>query len=268
MITHLDFPDIKPGETDDRTIDFTGRAGGQDIANANWAIAVSLDSQQNDPSAADRLDGDPTNAAAVTTHRFANMVNGVIYEVTVFATLKDGRVLSEYRYFSCNAEPLPVAVPSDVLTPERLKKDFPIFDNPAAFPTESIQFWIDQAVLLLRPERWRSVYLLGQELWVGHQLILDRYYAQAAGAVPGQGVGGGYGSYGSIPLMIGPAQSKSVNGVSVSYGFGMALETYGNPGYYNLTIFGQRWWRLAMMAGMGPIQIPGCGWNPSGTVVM
>jgi hypothetical protein len=79
------------------------------------------------------------------------------------------------------------------------------------------------------------------ELWVAHQLVLEKQAVAQAAA------GGNPGT------AIGVISSKSVNGVSVSYDISAITDNEG--GYYNQTIFGLRYWRLARVRGAGPIQL-------------
>jgi Protein of unknown function (DUF4054) len=89
------------------------------------------------------------------------------------------------------------------------------------------------------------------EMWVAHQIVLDKQAAAAAAT------GGDPGT------KIGIVSSKSVNGVSV--GFDVGATTGGvmqaDAGYYNQTIYGQRFYRLMRIRGSGPIQL-GIGQAP------
>jgi hypothetical protein len=61
---------------------------------------------------------------------------------------------------------------------------------------------------------------------------------------------------GGVPGMnMGLVSSKSVNGVSISYNNGLAIEA--NGGFWNLTSYGMRFLYFAKMAGSGPVQITG-----------
>lgn len=83
------------------------------------------------------------------------------------------------------------------------------------------------------------------EMWVAHQIVLEKQAiaAAAAGGDPG--------------TKVGIISNKSVNGVSV--GFDIGSVTGGtlqeNGGYYNQTIYGIRFYRLMRLRGAGPIQI-------------
>jgi hypothetical protein len=79
------------------------------------------------------------------------------------------------------------------------------------------------------------------ENWVAHQLVLEKQAIAAALA------GGDPGT------KIGVVSSKSVGSVSVSFDVSSLVEE--GAGYYNQTIYGMRFWRLAKAVSGGPIQI-------------
>lgn len=90
------------------------------------------------------------------------------------------------------------------------------------------------------------------EMWVAHQIVLEKQAVDAArtGNDPG--------------AKIGVVTNKSVNGASI--GFDVSAITGGklqeNAGYYNQTVYGMRFWRLMRVRGSGPYQI-GVGHAPS-----
>ena len=130
------------------------------------------------------------------------------------------------------------------------------------FPDASIQFWLDAASVLLTC-RWGSALGIGTVLFVEHNLALE-----AAAAVPA-------GSGQSPGMLHGVVSSESVGAVSVAYDTGMAAES--DAGHWNLTVYGERFIRMARLIGAGPIQLgvpawaTGClcglmdpgAWNPS-----
>lgn len=79
------------------------------------------------------------------------------------------------------------------------------------------------------------------ELWTAHQLVLEKQAVAAAlsGGNPG--------------TSIGVITSKSVGSVSVSFDVSSIVED--GAGYYNQTIYGMRFWRLAKAVSGGPLQI-------------
>lgn len=115
------------------------------------------------------------------------------------------------------------------------------FADGQRFPNAMIDYWIAIAIQLVDPNRWGNLTDNGVEMFVAHNISLERRAMDEAarGAIPG----------GSI----GPVNEKSVDKVSVGYDTGAGAEL--NAGHWNLTIYGTRYIRLARMMGAGPIQV-------------
>lgn len=151
-----------------------------------------------------------------------------------------------------------------MITPASFVIDFPEFGNQSQYPVSVINYYIALARLLLNPVRWGSdgsqtaenppttLYDMATELFVAHHITLE-YNAQrsaAAGAPPGQASG--------------PVTSKAAGPISVSYATGDVTEP--GAGHWNYTVYGQRFYSLLNMAGMGPTQFGiGCAPYPLGT---
>lgn len=134
------------------------------------------------------------------------------------------------------------------VTVDSFKTDFCEFSDIALYRDEDIAFWLKYALLLLNPNRWGNLLDLGIELFVAHNLTIERQakMASANGAPPG--------------LATGIISAKSVDSVSISYDTNSAMEK--DAGQWNLTTYGQRYWRMMQMFGAGPIQVSGiCGLN-------
>jgi hypothetical protein len=125
----------------------------------------------------------------------------------------------------------------------------PAFADPVMFPDAEIQFWLDAASILLTC-RWGSALGIGTVLFVEHNLALT------AAATPAPGSGMVPGIYGGI------ATSKSVGSVSVSYDTNRGTEA--DAGHWNLTVYGERFIRMARLIGAGPIQLGVPGWATGG----
>lgn len=134
--------------------------------------------------------------------------------------------------------------------------DLPEFGDAVAFPDSMINYWLNAAANLMDQSRWgapavagspNTLYDLGMEMFVAHNIVLERRAENAAanGAIPGSDSG--------------PISSKSVGGVSVSFDTGAVSEEKG--GHWNATTYGRRYYRLAKQVGMGPVQI-GIGSQP------
>lgn len=139
------------------------------------------------------------------------------------------------------------------ITATLFKVDFCEFDDIALYRDEDINFWIKYAGLLLNANRWGNLLDLGTELFVAHNLVLERQakLASANGAPPG--------------LATGIISAKSVDNVSISYDTNSAQEK--DAGQWNLTTYGQRYWRMMRMFGAGPVQVSGLLINSSGFVL-
>lgn len=134
-----------------------------------------------------------------------------------------------------------------VVTPPEFRTSFPEFADPAAYPDGQIQYWLNWAYVLLNPCRWGNTLDLAAQLYAAHNLVEERraILEAAKGGVPGNAIG--------------PASSKTVDKVSVSYDIAVVSEKDG--GDWNQTIYGRRLYRMIQMFGMGPIQV-GIGWTP------
>jgi hypothetical protein len=112
--------------------------------------------------------------------------------------------------------------------------------------TGSNPFWGAPSIVATSPPT--TIADFATEMWVAHQIVLEKQAFDAAsrGGDPG--------------TKIGVIASKSVDGVSVSFDISSVTEL--NGGYYNQTMYGMRFWRLAKIRGSGPIQI-GIGHAPA-----
>jgi hypothetical protein len=141
------------------------------------------------------------------------------------------------------------------VTAASFRKDFPIvFGGQSAYPNETINYWLAVAGLMLTGLLQRAgpssatadsppttIYDMLVEMFVAHNLILEKMAADAAqkGGNPG--------------IVKGPITSISVGSVSISYDPSAALEY--DSGIWALSIYGQRFIKLARFYGSGPVQI-------------
>jgi hypothetical protein len=145
------------------------------------------------------------------------------------------------------------------VTVASFRKDYPQeFGDLSRYPNSAVSYWLAIAQLMLNPMFWgassatadsppTAVIDFGIELFVAHNLVLEKEAVDAASR------GGNPGT------QIGVASSKSVGGVSVSYDVGQVTNPDG--GFWNMTVYGLRFLRLARQRAMGPIQI-GVGFPP------
>jgi hypothetical protein len=123
----------------------------------------------------------------------------------------------------------------------QFRLDFPEFADVVKYPDGMLTTWSAIAEKLLIASRWADLLTIGVMLYTAHQLVLARGNSNqsAAGGIPGSGTG--------------LKSSKSVGGVSVSYDTSSVIEQ--DAGFYNLTTYGQQFYRLMMVVGMGGYQL-------------
>jgi hypothetical protein len=122
------------------------------------------------------------------------------------------------------------------------RTNFPEFADETAFPPERITFWSTVGEKRLNVIRWGDLYNEGMDLFVAHNIALSTGTMSdaTAGRIPG--------------ATRGIVSSQSVGGVSVSRDLTSATET--DAGYYNETIYGRQFLRLARMVGIGVTFVP------------
>lgn len=222
------------------------------VQSCDWTCTLSPENapEVEDPDlAAHILDDDFTHTAVQVLA--GNFIDNIIYTLTATITLDDSRVLIRFADLLCAARYDPLDAEKWPLTVETFRAAFPAFQDPSMYPSEQIQFWIDQAMLNPPINQWRIGQFYDQAIlfWIAHNLTLERYVANMS--VSGQAAIG-----------IGAPASKSVNGVSISYDNSLSSDPQAGP--YNLTIYGQRFWMYLKMAGAAGNEVP-TGY-PAGTV--
>ena len=127
----------------------------------------------------------------------------------------------------------------------QFRANFPEFANVVTYPDTMINFWLTVAYKQVRAVVWQDQTDLGVQLFVAHNCVLE---AQAIKAAATGGAPGG---------VVGPANSKSVDKVSVTYD--TTAGTVPGWGNWNLTTFGTRFKYFVDMFGAGGIQVGACG---------
>lgn len=124
---------------------------------------------------------------------------------------------------------------------QQMRLDFTEFSSTATYPDPLLTFWLTVASKLVNEQRWGDLYGMACELFAAHNIILEARARKDAvgGRVPG--------------LSTGILNSKSVDKVSAGYDTSSSMEL--DAGHWNLTIYGQRYIRLARLHGAGPLQI-------------
>ena len=119
---------------------------------------------------------------------------------------------------------------------------FPAFSE-ALFPDARVAFWLLVGSKRISAERWDDLYDTGLCLFAAHNLTLER-----AAALDTNGTGG-------MSVAAGPvtSDSKSVGAISKSKSYSQATTARPNAGQWNATIYGQQFYDLLMLIGVGGI---------------
>jgi hypothetical protein len=118
---------------------------------------------------------------------------------------------------------------------------FPEFQDIAKYPDAMLTFWSNLAYAQVNCNRWGQQTLMGIQLYTAHEITLasQNYKAGNIGGVPGGASG--------------PINTKTVGSVTASYDTQQTAEK--DAGYWNLTIYGKQFIRLARMFGAGAVQL-------------
>lgn len=141
--------------------------------------------------------------------------------------------------------PTPPVIPtSTVSDPPTFRSHFPEFGDTTAYPDTQVQFYLDISSASLDPNQWGTLLQPGVELMTAHMLALSAYAMRGSGAP------------GSVPGAAGGlVSSKSVSKVSVSYD--VSVTAMEGAGPWNYTIYGQRFFWLMRMVGIGGYEVLG-----------
>lgn len=136
---------------------------------------------------------------------------------------------------------------TSTITSAEFRTDFPEFESKARFPDGAINYYLKVADKLLNAERFGTMLDVATELFIAHNISIERRAQDEAlrGGQPG--------------VQTGPVASKGVGPVSISYSTADGLDPAA--GHWNLTIYGTRLWALIQMFGAGPLQV-NIGCNP------
>jgi Protein of unknown function (DUF4054) len=127
------------------------------------------------------------------------------------------------------------------LDPGLFRQQYPEFTDPQVYSDAVLASWDAIALLLLNPDRWSTLLTLGESLFVAHHLVIAgrNILAAKVGAAPGQ--------------VQGILTSKAIDKVAASYDASSVSMTDG--GFWNMTVYGIQFLRLARQAGAGGVQI-------------
>lgn len=127
------------------------------------------------------------------------------------------------------------------VTAAQFRSNFTEFADTDRYPNSLICFWLGVAEKLLPPARWGNILSLGIELYAAHNIVLEAQAIKAAnsGAIPGNASGN--------------MNNKHVDKVTIGYDTTASINP--DAGHWNLTTYGNRFYRFMMMFGAGPVQV-------------
>lgn len=136
------------------------------------------------------------------------------------------------------------------VTVAQFRLDYPEFSVVTDYPDSAVTYFLNLAVAMLNSDRWGNQLDIATELYIAHNLAIEKRAQLEAvnGEVPG--------------TTTGPISSKSVDKVSVGFDVGSAVSE--GAGHWNLTVYGTRFYKLAKMFGASPLFI-GLGFAPVGS---
>lgn len=112
---------------------------------------------------------------------------------------------------------------------------FPEFTD-VLFPDASVIFWSDLAATQISADVWGTAYTNGLYLLTAHYLTMSKI--SASGVTSGNS---------------GVISQKKVGDVSVSYD--ATIANASGAGLFNRTSYGQQYWTLVQMFGVGAVQL-------------
>lgn len=133
---------------------------------------------------------------------------------------------------------------ADPITAAQFRANFTEFTSATIYPDAMINFWLGVAYKMVRACVWEDMLDVGVQLYVAHNCVLEAQAKKAAatGQAPG--------------TIVGPANSKGVDKVSVSYD--IAAGTVPGWGNWNLTTYGTRFKYYVDIFGAGGIEVGVC----------
>lgn len=124
---------------------------------------------------------------------------------------------------------------------QAFRTSFPEFSDTTVYPTGTITLWATLAEAQLPQSKWGTVWTLGCNLYVAHEITIAAQNVKAAKA------GGVPGTSGGI------ANNKTVGTVTVGYDANSTTEK--DAGWWNRTTYGQQFYRLTRIFGAGCVQL-------------
>lgn len=131
------------------------------------------------------------------------------------------------------------------VTLSQFRADMPAFADSSVVDDPTILFWLNFADLALDANRWGAWLPMGIKMFVAHNAAVDA----EAGMEAARGLPPGFSK--------GVINNESVDKASAGYDTTSVLDP--KAGHWNLTIYGQRYYRMVQMIGAGPVHIGGDG---------
>ena len=119
---------------------------------------------------------------------------------------------------------------------------FPAFTE-ALFPDARVAFWLAVGSKRISAERWDDLYEQGLCLFTAHNLTLER-----VAALDPSGTGGMSAAAGPVT-----SDAKSVGAISKSKSYSQATTANPAAGQWNATIYGQQFYGLMQLIGVGGV---------------
>lgn len=123
----------------------------------------------------------------------------------------------------------------------QFRLDFPEFSDIVLYPDSMVNFWATLGEKINAIDRFGDVYNNLIELFVAHNLALQRRDIEESegGAIPG--------------FTIGAANNKHVG--SMSIGYDLKIGDINDAGWWNLTIYGKQYFYLMKLFTHGAYQL-------------
>jgi hypothetical protein len=128
------------------------------------------------------------------------------------------------------------------------RSTFVAFADTSKYPNALVDFLITLYSQMVNAERWGDQTDFGIMLAVAHNLAIEGQNVKAAA------INGTPGTF------VGIANNKSSDKLSV--GYDSTTATQAGAGFWNLTNYGTRYYRYAMIFGAGPVQVNTPGASP------
>jgi len=122
---------------------------------------------------------------------------------------------------------------------------FPAFADSAKFPDARVAFWLSVGGKRLSAERWGDLLDQGLCLFAAHNMTLETAAAQDTAGTGGMSAAAG-------PVV---SESKAVGPLSKSKSYNSATTAWAAAGAWNSTIYGQQFYELMQLVGVGGLHL-------------